>query len=99
MIFPTSTGGFDAHYTGLGVLLQFYPPELFSSDIYHTIFVGCRAILVSVTIFELLRRVLLTHGAVLSRFGPKEIHVPCPNSMENKTILFLSTVRHAISNK
>lgn len=53
----------------------------------------------SVTIFELLRRVLLTNAAVLSRFGPKKIHVPRPNSMENKTILFLSTVRHATSNK
>lgn len=52
LIFPTSTDGFYAHFTGLGVLFQFYPPELFSSDIYHTIFVGCRPILVSVTIFE-----------------------------------------------
>lgn len=50
LIFPTSTDGFYTHFTGLGVLFQFYPPELFSSDVYHTIFVGCRPILVSVTI-------------------------------------------------
>lgn len=52
LIFPTSTKGFYTHFNGLGVLFQFYPPDLFSSDVYHTIFVGCRPILVSSVVYE-----------------------------------------------
>lgn len=60
LLFPTSTDGFYTHFTGLGVLFQFFPPELFSSDVYHTIFVGCRPILVSSPVLEPSLRVSYT---------------------------------------
>lgn len=63
LISPTSNDGFYAHFTGLGVLFQFYPPELFSSDVYHTIFVGCRPILVSATILGTFMDSLNTSGS------------------------------------
>lgn len=51
LMFPTSSAGLFAHFAGFNALVKSYPPDLFSSDDFHEIFVGCRPILVSFMMF------------------------------------------------
>lgn len=51
LMFPTSSAGLFAHFAGFNALVKSYPPDLFSSDLFHAIFVGCRPILVSFMMF------------------------------------------------
>ncbi|KAH7118020.1 hypothetical protein B0J11DRAFT_537302 [Dendryphion nanum] len=45
LLLPTSNEAMYAHCRGLSALLGSYMPELFSSDSFHSIFVGCRPVL------------------------------------------------------
>ncbi|ORY18200.1 hypothetical protein BCR34DRAFT_504920 [Clohesyomyces aquaticus] len=45
LMLPTSDEAFQAHFRGLGALINLYCPELFSSNQFHAIFVGCRPVL------------------------------------------------------
>ncbi|KAH7345807.1 hypothetical protein BKA66DRAFT_434053 [Pyrenochaeta sp. MPI-SDFR-AT-0127] len=47
LMLPTSDDGGLTHVGGLGALMNLFPPEVFSSNGLHAIFVGCRPILVS----------------------------------------------------
>lgn len=45
LLLPTSNEATYAHCKGLGALMSSYPPDLFDSDNFHFVFVGCRPVL------------------------------------------------------
>ncbi|KAF2798721.1 hypothetical protein K505DRAFT_296009 [Melanomma pulvis-pyrius CBS 109.77] len=52
LILPTSDDSVHKHFRGLDALIQSYPPEPFSSDMLHALFVGCRPVLLFQSLYE-----------------------------------------------